>query len=66
MLFIKNQSKIIEIRGKEDSVNNCFFSMSSDLNHDYYYFLADNDNQNYYSGNYYINPSKFDNFLKSV
>lgn len=65
MLFIKNQSKIIEIRGKEDRVNNCFFSMSSDLNHDYYYFLADNDNQNYYSGNYYINPSKFDNFLKS-
>jgi len=41
MLFMQKNSKVLELRNKEDSHNNCFFSLASDLGHNYYYLLND-------------------------
>lgn len=44
MLWMKPKSKIIEIRTKNNSNDNCFFSLASALDHDYYYMMADKNN----------------------
>ena len=38
---MQKNSKVLELRNKEDSHNNCFFSLASDLGHNYYYLLND-------------------------
>ena len=40
MLWMEQNSKILEIRGNNDSQNNCYFTLASDLNLKYYYSLA--------------------------
>ena len=44
MLWMPHKSKVMEIRLKDDSLNNCYFTLASDLGHDYYYFLAEPTN----------------------
>jgi capsular polysaccharide biosynthesis protein len=39
MLFMNKNSKVLELRIKDDSHNNCYFSLASDLEHHYYYLL---------------------------
>ncbi len=41
MLWMKEKSKILEIRARDNSHDNCYFSLASDLEHDYYYIIAD-------------------------
>jgi len=41
MLFMPKNGKILELRNKDDDHNNCFFSLASDLEHNYYYQLND-------------------------
>jgi capsular polysaccharide biosynthesis protein len=65
MMFMSKGSKILEIRGKGDSSNNCFFSLASDLEMKYYYFLSDTENQNYYSTNHIIDIHLFDRFINN-
>ena len=66
MIFLNKNSSVIEVRADGDSLNNCFFSLASDMEHDYYYFLAIAENNNYYASNLYIDPRDFENFLKSI
>ena len=66
MLFMKNAGKVIEVRGKNDSRNNCFFSLTSDLELDYYYYLSETVDENYYSSNHIINPTLFEKFIKDL
>ena len=40
MLFMPKGSKVIEIRLDGDSLNNCYFSMASGLDHDYFYIYS--------------------------
>lgn len=44
MLWMKEKSKILEIRARNNSHDNCFFSLASDLGHKYFYVLADKTN----------------------
>lgn len=44
MLWMKPKSKIFEIRTENNSNDNCFFSLASALDHDYYYVMADKNN----------------------
>ncbi|QCR22179.1 DUF563 domain-containing protein [Pontibacter sp. SGAir0037] len=37
MLFMAKGGKILELRNANDPYNNCYFSLASDLNHNYYY-----------------------------
>ena len=41
MLWMKPKSKIFEIRTQNNSNDNCYFSLASALEHDYYYVMAD-------------------------
>jgi capsular polysaccharide biosynthesis protein len=40
MIFMKERSKVIEIRKHGDKINNCYFSLAAALNHDYLYLQA--------------------------
>lgn len=40
MLFMPQSSRVIEIRAEDDTHNNCYYSLASDLNHDYFYVFA--------------------------
>lgn len=40
MLFMNPNTKVLEIRNQEDKHNNCYFSLASDLDIDYYYLLS--------------------------
>jgi capsular polysaccharide biosynthesis protein len=46
MLFMSEKTKVLELRNEEDSHNNCYFSLASDLNLDYYYQLNKGDKKN--------------------
>lgn len=41
MLWMSKKSKVIEIRAKGNFSDNCYFSLASDLGHEYSYILAD-------------------------
>ena len=41
MLFMPKNGQVLEFRNRSDAHNNCYFSLASDLNHDYYYQLND-------------------------
>ena len=43
MLFMSEKTNVLELRNEEDSHNNCYFSLASDLNLDYYYQLNKGD-----------------------
>ena len=64
MFYSKNIKKLIEIRVSDDDKNNCFYSMASSLNIDYYYFKCESEG-NPYNSDYILNPEKLDKFLKS-
>jgi len=40
MLWARRNATVMEIRGQRDSQNNCYYSLASDLGHDYYYVPA--------------------------
>jgi capsular polysaccharide biosynthesis protein len=44
MLWMKKSASVFEIRAIDDSTNNCYFSLASDLGLDYYYALANKIN----------------------
>lgn len=44
MLWMSRKSKVMEIRLKDDSLNNCYYTLASDLGHSYYYCLAEPTN----------------------
>ena len=41
MLWMKQKSKVLEIRARGNCHDNCFFTLASDLGHDYFYAIAD-------------------------
>ena len=41
MLWMKQKSKVLEIRAKDNCNDNCVFTLASDLGHDYFYVNAD-------------------------
>lgn len=65
MLFMDKSKKVIELRGKNDNHNNCYFSLASGLDLKYYYFLSDVENNDFYHNDYFINVNKFEEFLKN-
>lgn len=67
MLWMKQNSKVLEIRSREDSTNNCYFSLASDLNLKYYYFLADKtDNKSTQLTNFKIDVNEFEKTVNEI
>lgn len=64
MLFLKPKSKVLELRRKKDSHNNCYFALSSALDLDYYYLECDTDLKNTNVANFFVDPEEFENTIK--
>ena len=68
MLWMKSGSKIIELKNKDDSNNNCFYSLASELKINYYYILCDyyKNYLNYNSNNnkLFLNINSLRNLIK--
>ncbi len=61
MIFLNQESNVIEIREKEDRHNNAFFSLSSSAGLNYYYeFFEFNDK------GLFVDPAGLDKLLKSL
>jgi len=43
MLFMPCNGQVFELRNENDAHNNCYFSLASDLDHEYYYLLNTGD-----------------------
>ncbi len=66
MLFLEGNSRVIEIRLQDDSLNNCYFSLASALDIDYYYFEAESMNSSLkdaHLNDIYLDSLKFKSFL---
>ena len=61
MLFMKSETKVIDIRDPNDKIKNAFFTMASELNISYYYMEREPD-----LNTTYIDPEKIDNLLSSL
>ena len=66
MLFMPIGSRVIEIRRDGDSHNNCFFTMASDLEFDYYYLLAAPQSTDLHSGDCQVDPIALSGLLSSI
>ena len=67
-MLYKIKSKILELRARDNSNDNCFFSLASDLGHDYFYILADKADvkKTNHLSDLVINPEKFSFELKNM
>lgn len=45
MIWMTDHADVLEIRAKNDSHNNCYYSLASDLDYRYWYLLADKNDQ---------------------
>lgn len=66
MLFMQPKGKILELRNQNDNHNNCYFSLASDLEHDYYYLNNTSDNNNTHITNIYVDIQKLLNILNKM
>lgn len=66
MLFMPENGNIVELRNNNDSENNCFFSMASDLKHNYYYLECYGDSSDTHNVNVTVDIYKFENILKTL
>ncbi len=60
IIFGSENLNVVEIRVKNDCLNNCYFSLASALNQKYYYLLADE----YQKGNLHLDYIYLDTFLE--
>ncbi len=63
MLFMNPNTKVLEIRNKEDNHNNCYFSLASDLDIDYYYLLAKGDSAETHTVNVEVDIDKLEQII---
>ena len=66
MMFMKKGAKIVEIRRKDDSSNNCYFSLASDLEHKYYYINALSENEDLFLSDCYLDPQELENLFNKI
>ncbi len=63
MLFMNANTKILEIRNEEDKHNNCYFSLASDLDIDYYYLLSKGDSIETHTVNVDVDIEKLEQII---
>lgn len=68
MLWMKDRGKVLEIRASGDCHNNCYFTLASDLELDYYYSLAEKTDvtQSTQQADYIIDPKHFETRLRQM
>tara|TARA_B110000003_G_scaffold202922_1_gene201633 strand:+ start:44980 stop:45969 length:990 start_codon:yes stop_codon:yes gene_type:complete len=62
MLYMETNKNILELRGKNDSHNNCYYSLATLLNHKFYYQKCEID----LDDNFIVDPEHLNKTLKSI
>jgi len=63
MLFMPAQGKILELRNRQDDHNNCFFTLASALDHDYYYLNNAGDTTDTHTVNITVDTARLQQVL---
>lgn len=63
MLFMPKGGKVLELRNNHDPYNNCYFSLASDLEHDYFYLLNQGDTEETHLVNLTVDVQKLEEVL---
>ncbi len=63
LLFINPNTKVLEIRNQADKHNNCYFSLASDLEVDYYYLLSEGDSAETHTVNVDVDIEKLEQII---
>jgi capsular polysaccharide biosynthesis protein len=66
MLFMPLNGKVLELRNKDDAHNNCFFTLASDLGHDYFYLLNEGDSSDTHFVNITVDIEKLKKALEHM
>lgn len=66
MLFMQENSAVLELRNNDDRTNNCFFSMSSALNLNYFYLQNSGDSNDTHVANIVVNPDELERTLCTI
>ena len=66
MLFMQENSVILELRKIGDSQNNCYFSLASALGHLYYYLQCITDTDEILNANFTVDEQKFEQLLQRI
>ena len=68
MLWLKPGSCVVELRRRADRWNNCYFSLASALDLEYFYLECDPVNQadDFHSGDIVVDPVALDGLLSSI
>jgi len=66
MLFMPSKGSVVELRFENDAHNNCFFSLASDLDHDYFYHLGLGTSNDPHSANLTVNIVELKQLLEVV
>ncbi len=66
MLFMPENGAILELRNNTDKNNNCYFSMASDLNHDYYYLLNQGNTSDTHKVNIFVDIQALKNIVEHM
>ncbi|UEG49469.1 glycosyltransferase family 61 protein [Ferruginibacter lapsinanis] len=68
MLFMKENSNVLELRRKDDGHNNCYFSLATTLKHKYWYQLCDVDDYSIdtQKNNFHIDVFHFEKILVEI
>jgi len=66
MLFMKKNSIVFELRRENDNVNNCYFSLASELDLKYYYSLETKLDDDLYVGDVHVNVDNFRSILDMI
>ena len=64
MMFMKKNNNILEIRRENDNNNNCYFTMASDLDQNYFYLNAQSLSENFYLSDCILDPNELKQFFK--
>ena len=65
MMYMPENSTILEVRQPKDDKNNCYFTLSSDLDHQYYYLESEYSRVNN-KNNFYLNPKILEKELQEI
>jgi capsular polysaccharide biosynthesis protein len=66
MIFLNNNSKVIELFPRSGRLNTCFYHLASALNLDYYYLINDSDSENMQHSNITVDLIKLESLLLKI
>lgn len=66
LLFMQNDSHVLELKSKGDSQNLCYFSLASSMNVNYLYQFCNNDGKSVQDANIVVDLQELDNNVKLI